>query len=136
MSNKNQRRRHTPNAIPTSERTTPPSRPSPPLDAEERARLVEHDADEVMGHLKQFVDGGVAAQRAVDEALSVGGKVMPETRRHAIELSMALRALVDGLPHLDNTGARCRVDLDDHDACRTCNGIGGAIRAWKEHGHG
>lgn len=42
-------------------------------------------------------------------------------------LGSDLRSVVDG--HVDNCGAPCRIDLDGHDCCYTCNAAEDMLRA-------
>lgn len=51
--------------------------------------------------------------------LDPGGRPTAEVLRVVDRVRRALDAVILG--HYDNTGAICRVDLDDHDCCITCN---------------
>lgn len=55
-------------------------------------------------------------------------------RDRILELSNAFKNI--GMGHLDNTGASCRVDLDGHDCCSTCNAAEDMLRATAKYYEG
>lgn len=50
-------------------------------------------------------------------------------RKLLLELCDSIRKVFDA-HHADNTGMPCRVDLDGHDCCWTCNAVEAVARAY------
>jgi len=55
------------------------------------------------------------------------GRLTADGRARLRELENALMLVIHG--HDDNTGAWCRIDLDGHDCCYTCNAAEDMLRA-------
>lgn len=51
-----------------------------------------------------------------------------------VELNDCAQLVIRG--HLDNTGASCRIDLDGHDCCYTCNAAEDMLRATAKYYEG
>jgi hypothetical protein len=62
------------------------------------------------------------------------GRYTPAGRYRLLCLSDGLNKIIYG--HNDNTGALCRVDLDGHDCCSTCNAAEDMLRATAKYYEG
>jgi len=47
-------------------------------------------------------------------------------------LKLAVKELSSFIPHMDNTGADCRIDFQGHDCCYTCNLAQEVVKAWRD----